>query len=134
MSNVIQFPLQRKSTVQPEFTTVLNATDTLVFQADAVQYDDAAIQDLNKEAITDSAYMVWDLDTTAAMGAADGEYLLRYTALDTGAADHADWFEYEIESHDLIRVVADSLMLHQYCTQPNISWISQAIGDATLKH
>ena len=105
MSNVIQFPLQRKSTVAAEFTTVLNATDTLVFQADAVQYEDAAIQDLNKEAIEDSAYMVWELDTTAAMGVADGEYPLRYTALDTSADDHADWFEYSIESHDLIRVV-----------------------------
>ena len=99
MSNVIQFPLQRTTTVTPEFTTVLDA-------ADSVQYEDAPIQDLNKEAIEDSAYMIWELDTTAARSVADGEYPLRYTALDTSAADHRDWFEYEIESHDLIRVVA----------------------------
>lgn len=98
MSNIIEFPLQRKSTVTAEFTTVLDAADTLV-------YEDAAIQDLNREAIEDSAYMVWDLDTTCARGVADGSYPLRYTALDSSAADHTDWFEYEIESHDPIRVV-----------------------------
>ena len=98
MSNVIQFPLQRKSTATAEFTTVLDAANTLV-------YEDAAIQDLNREAIEDSAYMVWDLDTTCAQGAADGSYPLRYTALDSSAADHRDWFEYTIESHDPIRVV-----------------------------
>ena len=102
MSNVIQFPLQRTTTVTPEFTTVLDANE-LVFTP---EYQDAAIQDLNKEAINDSAYMVWELYTTAAMGVADGEYPLRYTALDTTAADHRDWFEYEIESHDPIRIVA----------------------------
>ena len=96
MSNVIQFPLQRKATA--EFTTVLDASNTVV-------YEDAAIQDLNREAINDSAYMVWELDTTAAMGVADGSYPLRYTALDSSAEDHNAWFEYEIESHDLIRVV-----------------------------
>ena len=98
MSNVIQFPLQRKSTVAAQFDTVLDAANVVV-------YEDAAIQDLNREAINDSAYMIWDLDTTAAMSVADGEYPLRYTALDSTAADHRDWFEYEIESHDPIRVV-----------------------------
>ena len=98
MSNVIQFPVQRKSTVAAEFTTVLDA-------ANGVVYKDAAIQDLNREAINDSAYMVWELDTTAAMGVADGEYPLRYTALNSSAEDHRDWFEYSIESHDPIRVV-----------------------------
>lgn len=96
MSNVIQFPLQRKVTA--EFTTVLDAADT-------VQYEDAPIQDLNWEAIEDTDSMVWELDTTAAMGVADGSYPLRYTALDTSAADHTDWFEYEIESHVPIRIV-----------------------------
>ena len=98
MSNVIQFPLQRKSTVEAQFTTVLDASNTVV-------YEDAAIQDLNREAIEDSAYMVWELATTAAMGVADGLYPLRYTALDSTADDHQDWFEYSIESHDLIGVV-----------------------------
>ena len=104
MSNIIQFPTQRSTTVEPQFTTVLNA-DTLVFTPEAVVYTDADIQDLNKEAVEDSAYCVWELDTTAAMGVADGEYPLRYTALDSSADDHADWFEYSIESHDPIRVV-----------------------------
>ena len=99
MSNVIQFPLQRTATVTPEFTTVLDA-------ANGVQYEDAPIQDLNREAINDSAYMVWELDTTAARGVADGSYPLRYTALDTTAADHNDWFNYSVESHDPIRIVA----------------------------
>ena len=99
MSNVIQFPLQRESTVVAEFTTVLDAANTVV-------YEDAPIQDLNREAIDDSAYMIWGLDTTCARGAADGEYPLRYTALDSSADNHRDWFEYEIESHDPIRVVA----------------------------
>ena len=98
MSNVIQFPLQRTTTVTPEFTTALNATDTVVYQ-------DAPIQDLNREAINDSAYMVWELDTTAAMGVADGSYPLRYTALDSSADDHRDWFNYSVESHDPIRIV-----------------------------
>ena len=99
MSNVIQFPLQRKSTVAAEFTTVLDASNSVV-------YEDAAIQDLNREAINDSAYMVWELDTTSARGVADGEYPLRYTALDSSAEDYRDWFNYTIESHDPIRVVA----------------------------
>ena len=99
MSNVIQFPLQRKSTVAAEFTTVLDAANSVV-------YEDAAIQDLNREAINDSAYMVWELGTTSARGVADGEYPLRYTALDSSADNHRDWFNYSIESHDPIRVVA----------------------------
>ena len=98
MSNVIQFPLQRTQTATPEFTTALNATDTVVYQ-------DAPIQDLNREAINDSAHMVWELETTSARGVADGEYPLRYTALDTSADDHADWFNYSVESWDPIRVV-----------------------------
>ena len=104
MSNIIQFPLQRKSTVAAQFDTVLNANE-LVVQADTVQYEDAPIEDLNREAIEDSASMVWELDTTAAMGVADGEYPLRYTALDSSAEDHQDWFNYSIESHDPIRIV-----------------------------
>ena len=98
MSNVIQFPLQRTTTATPEFTTALNASNTVV-------YEDAAIQDLNREAINDSAHMVWELDTTCARGVADGEYPLRYTALDSTAEDHRDWFNYSVESHDPIRVV-----------------------------
>lgn len=101
MSNVIQFPLQRKSTVAAQFDTVLDA-DTLVF---VPEYEDAAIQDLNWEAIEDSDYMVWELDTTLAMSVADGSYPLRYTALDSSADNPDDWFYYSIESHIPIRIV-----------------------------
>lgn len=102
MSNVIQFPTnKRKSTVQAQFTTALDA-DTLVFQP---EYEDADIAVLNREAIEDSDSMIWDMDTTRAMSVADGEYALRYTALDSTSDDHRDWFNYSIESHDKIRVV-----------------------------
>ena len=105
MSNVIQFPTnKRKSTVQAEFTTVLDANE-LVFTAEVPQYEDADIAVLNKEAIEDSDSMIWDMDTTRAMSVADGEYALRYTALDSTADDHRDWFNYSIESDDKIRVV-----------------------------
>ena len=98
MSNVVQFPIQRSTTVEAQFDTVLDAANSVV-------YRDAPIQDLNREAINDSAYMVWELDTTVAMGVADGSYPLRYTALDSTAEDHSDWFNYSVESHDPIRIV-----------------------------
>ena len=103
MSNVIQFPInKRKSTA--EFTTVLDANE-LVFTAEVPQYEDADIAVLNREAIEDSDSMIWDMDTTRAMSVADGEYALRYTALDSSSEDHRDWFNYSIESDDKIRVV-----------------------------
>ena len=72
------------------------------------QFEDMPITILNDEAINGTGFdnrMVWDLDTTAAMGVADGEYALRYEALNAEAEDFADWFSYIIESHNLIRVV-----------------------------
>ena len=70
-----------------------------------LQFEDAAITTLNDEAINDNNRMVWDLDNTYCMSLADGEYSVRYTALDSSAEDHRDWFSYSIESHDKIRVV-----------------------------
>ena len=98
MSNVIEFP------TSPQYTMQLNDVELAVLLEDTV-YEDADITTLNDEAINDNNRMVWDLDTTAAMSVADGEYSVRYTALNADADDHTKWFNYTIESHDKIRVV-----------------------------
>jgi len=87
MNNVINFP---------------------TMNANTVQFEDAPITMLNDEAINGTGFdnrMVWDLDTTTAMSVADGEYTLRYEALNADAEDNRDWFYYSIESHLPIRVV-----------------------------
>ena len=86
MSNVIDFPTLNGNTL----------------------FEDMPITTLNREAIDGTGMdnrMVWDLNTTVAMSVADGEYALRYEALNADAEDSADWFSYIIESHLPIRVV-----------------------------
>ena len=70
-----------------------------------LQFEDAPITILNDEAINDNNRMVWDLDNTACMSLADGEYSVRYDALNHDSDNSDDWFMYSIESHDKIRVV-----------------------------
>ena len=70
-----------------------------------LQFEDTPITILNDEAINDNNRMVWDLDNTACMSLADGEYSVRYDALNHDSDNSDDWFMYSIESHDKIRVV-----------------------------
>ena len=101
MSNVIEFPTAANTNTN---TVQYNDTVFSVALEDAV-YEDVDITTLNDEAINDNNRMVWELDTTAAMSVADGEYSVRYTALNADADDSDLWFHYTVESHDKIRVV-----------------------------
>lgn len=69
-----------------------------------VVFQDADISVLNAEAIADFGKMKWELENTLAP-VSDGEYVLRYEALNSESSDFNEWFHYTIQAQDKIRVV-----------------------------